>query len=134
MKEAPKKVQERAVRDACRYRDSVDKLPVQVQDFLAEKAKASFQDLTSAMGCKGEEKLMVHECLADIVVRTPAKVLRPGKDYPRPGHSSDDDCAGHVSRKTLTCSVCGVYHGDPCLLCALCGGKGYHADNCEEVS
>ena len=128
MKDAPKKVQERAVRDACRYRDSVDKLPVQVQDFLAEKAKASFQDLTSAMGCKGEEKLMVHECLADIVVRTPVKKLRPGRDYP---HSTDADCAGHVSRKTLTCSVCGVYHGDPC---PLCGGRGYHADNCEEVS
>ena len=59
------------------------------------------------------------------------KKLHPGKNHPRPDHSSDADCAGHVNQETLTCSVCGVYHGNPC---PLCGGRGFHAENCEEVS
>lgn len=43
-------------------------------------------------------------------------------------HHSDADCAGCVDPETDTCSVCGVDHGGQC---DLCGGRGYHADDCE---
>ena len=43
------------------------------------------------------------------------------------GHSHDADCAGHITDDS--CTVCGVWHGDPC---ATCGGRGYHAAGCAE--
>lgn len=45
-------------------------------------------------------------------------------------HVADSDCAPYLD--TLTgdgneCSVCGVYHGDPC---PQCNGRGFHKLDC----
>jgi len=40
----------------------------------------------------------------------------------------------HDSQCTLdqdTCTVCGVYHGDPCPVCL---GRGFHVSGCQSVS
>ena len=42
-------------------------------------------------------------------------------------HSRDEDCTLDA---TDSCSVCGVYHGDPC---PVCGGRGFHRDGCERI-
>ncbi len=41
-------------------------------------------------------------------------------------HSRDEHC---VLDETNTCTICGVYHGDPC---PSCGGRGYHYPECPE--
>ena len=43
-------------------------------------------------------------------------------------HERDADCAPYLDAETDTCSVCGVYHGDPCPSCE---GRGYHRDDCD---
>ena len=40
-------------------------------------------------------------------------------------HTTDADC---TLDDTDCCAGCGVYHGDPC---DDCGGRGYHAADCE---
>ena len=39
-------------------------------------------------------------------------------------HKQDTDC---TLDNTDTCTVCHVYHGEPC---PTCGGRGYHKSNC----
>lgn len=41
-------------------------------------------------------------------------------------HSRDEDC---TLDETNTCTVCGVFHGDPCPSCR---GRGYHRPACRE--
>ncbi len=43
-------------------------------------------------------------------------------------HTQDSDCT--VDPETGLCTVCGVLHGEPCILC---GGRGYHALDCAEL-
>lgn len=81
MKTASKKLQQAAIDTLAKYRDSVDKVPVRVQQRFYDKAKQAFDKLVAAMECKPPEALMVHETLASIVARIPQKVLTPGKDY-----------------------------------------------------
>lgn len=43
-------------------------------------------------------------------------------------HSRDSDC----TLDDFDCCVfCGVWHGDPC---PVCGGRGYHAEDCEVIT
>ena len=42
-------------------------------------------------------------------------------------HEKDQDCT--VDPKTWCCTVCGVYHGDPCWVC---GGRGFHKPGCPQ--
>lgn len=42
-------------------------------------------------------------------------------------HTRDSHCAGHIDEATDTCTVCGAYHGEPCLDC---GGMAYHYPDC----
>ena len=39
-------------------------------------------------------------------------------------HTKDSDC---TLDDRDTCTVCGVYHGDPC---EFCGQRGFHMENC----
>ena len=48
-------------------------------------------------------------------------------DYPI--HTKDEDCT--VDPETLECTICQVYHGDPC---EKCGGTGFHKGKCLIVS
>lgn len=43
-------------------------------------------------------------------------------------HDRDMDCIGHIVNDM--CTVCGVYHGDPC---ARCGGRGFHKPDCIDI-
>lgn len=43
----------------------------------------------------------------------------------RESHTQDSDCT--LDPHTLCCSVCGVYHGDPC---PRCNQHGYHDLRC----
>ena len=43
---------------------------------------------------------------------------------PEVKHTRDTDC---TLNDQDTCTVCGVYHGDPC---EFCGQRGYHMSNC----
>ena len=42
-------------------------------------------------------------------------------------HNQDPDCT--IDPNTGLCTVCGVYHGEPCFAC---GGRGFHLPNCSE--
>ena len=42
-------------------------------------------------------------------------------------HTRDSDCTLGTDG---CCIECGVAHGDPCHLC---GGRGFHADDCPEI-
>lgn len=74
MKTAPKKIQNQAIKAACLYRDAVSDnvSPDTVLD-VTNLRKEAFDKLVAAMECTGEEELMVHETLADIVRQTPRK-------------------------------------------------------------
>ena len=49
----------------------------------------------------------------------------------QPEHTSDADClAADSIDATNTCTICGVYHGDPC---PDCNGRGYHDRDCNHV-
>ena len=79
MKTAPKKIQNRAIKTACRYRDAVvagegSVTPDDMYELTDERNKA-FQDLVAAMGCTDAEVGMVSETLGDIVRQTPVKPL-----------------------------------------------------------
>ena len=41
-------------------------------------------------------------------------------------HDEDRDCA---LDEADVCTLCGVYHGDPC---PKCGGRGFHLEDCDE--
>ena len=43
---------------------------------------------------------------------------------PQADHTTDSDCTLDLDN---VCTVCGVYHGDPCTMC---GGKGFHNGDC----
>jgi hypothetical protein len=43
------------------------------------------------------------------------------------GHMKDSDC---TLDDNLICTVCGVWHGEPCQECE---GKGFHLDTCSEM-
>lgn len=80
MRAAPKKIEVRAIRAACRYRDS-EGYPPAVREALRTRAQDALAEVTAAMGCQGAEDLMVAENLALIVSRTPRAKLRRGRDY-----------------------------------------------------
>lgn len=46
-------------------------------------------------------------------------------------HSQDSDCCESIDIQTDTCTVCHVYHGDPCLDC---GARAYHKPTCPRLS
>jgi hypothetical protein len=83
MKEAPLKLQKQAIRNACRYRDSLDSAPRVVKTRLFAERQEVFQRLIKAMECdvSRDEDMMVAENLARIVAKTPVRKLIPGEDY-----------------------------------------------------
>lgn len=81
MKAPPKKLEKKAIETACRYRDSVDRVPFRIQQRLYDKAKRAFEACTRAMGCTPEETWMVSENLGHMVNQIPQRSLVPGRDY-----------------------------------------------------
>jgi hypothetical protein len=74
VKTAPKKIQNRAVKAACLYRDAVaDGVHPDTMLDVTDLRKEAFDALVAAMECSENEILMVHETLADIVRPTPRK-------------------------------------------------------------
>lgn len=56
----------------------------------------------------------------------PPEPLRPGPVQDE--HTKDEDCT--VDPVTLSCTVCGVMHWEPC---PKCGGRGFHRAGCEDL-
>lgn len=56
---------------------------------------------------------------------TPAEEKTLMNMYKAPVHTKDSDCK--IINEFLTCTVCGVYHGEQCPLCR---GTGYHNYKC----
>ncbi len=81
MKAPPKRLEKKAIAAACKYRDSVDRVPVRIQQRFYDKAKRALDACTKAMECTPSEEWMVAENLAHIVSQIPRRQLQPGKDY-----------------------------------------------------
>lgn len=74
MKTAPKKIQNRAIKTACLYRDAyLAGSPTGVMRDVDDLSRKAFEVLVAAMECSEPETLMVHETLARIVMQTPVK-------------------------------------------------------------
>jgi hypothetical protein len=79
MKTAPKKIQNKTINTACLYRDAVldEASESDIRD-VTDLSKDAFEKLVSSMECTDDERLMVHETLADIVRQTPRRTF-PGR-------------------------------------------------------
>jgi len=53
------------------------------------------------------------------------ETLEAGAAILRALHDRDEDC---TLDEDDSCTVCGVWHGDPCA----CGGRGFHREGCAE--
>jgi hypothetical protein len=81
MKSPTRAMQDRAVKAACRYRDSIGTTSPEIEEQLRQKADTTFKALVRSMECKGNEDIFVHEVLCEMVSKIPKRKLKPGKDY-----------------------------------------------------
>jgi hypothetical protein len=77
VREAPLKIQDAAIRAACRYRDaSLNQVTETKLARLRDQQQAAFNKLVRAMDCQGHEDYMVSENLGSIVAQIPVKHSR----------------------------------------------------------